>query len=814
VSSITDNQDGTYTAVYNPGSTAAGTVTLTPAINGVNFTNSLQINIVNELSLPSAPDGMRVSDDYATGSNGITFGLGLGIEYVVVGGGGAGGRLGGGGGAGEFLEGNQVVFDGVSNTVVVGNGGQTSSANGDDSRFNASVAKGGGGGGNIGARGKSGGSGGGGSRSTDGGIDGLGNTGGSSTKSTGFGNAGGQSRGYAGEHLKGGGGGGAGAAGETAPAGTTRSGNGGIGTQSSITGIAAYYAAGGGGGAGSSISAAGQGGLGGGGNGGRGAASVGADGTSNTGSGGGGGGSTGGSGAAGGKGGSGVVFVRYPGSADLATGGLESAITAGGKPYRLHSFTSTGSSSLTFSLGAFDFSSYSSEIAGIVSGGGPITFNSTGKLRLTGANTYTGSTTIASGTLEVGDGGTTGNLGSGGVINNGSLIFNRSNSLAFANAISGTGSLAQIGAGMLILSGTSYSYTGSTSVSAGHLRINSTITSSSGVTVASGATLSGTGTLPTTTVSGTHAPGTSPGVQSITGDLTYTTGATFEWELIANDATATDRGVDYDGVDVSGVLTIQTGVTSSLVFNGAGSTVDWTDAFWSSNRSWLVFDNAATPTVSGTIFGTINVSTDINGAQLTSVTGRSNAAFYWSMVGDDIFLNYVANTVLPVSWKSFTGREKNGHVELNWETASEQNTKDFVVEHSTNAIGWKAIGSVSAAGSSSSIRSYSFLHSQPSMKNYYRLLQRDLDGKQSYSSIVNVNVAELLSGIRILGNPVKNKQLVIQLEKAATIVIHSTSGQQIYQGRLEAGMHRINLPAAPGLYNLKAGMHRIPFLLE
>jgi hypothetical protein len=381
--------------------------------------------------------------------------------------------------------------------------------------------------------------------------------------------------------------------------------------------------------------------------------------------------------------------------------------------------------------------------------------------------------------------------------------------------ISGSGNLIYNGPGVLSLTGTGHTYSGSTTVSAGNLQVNSSITSSSGVTVASGATLSGTGTLPSTTVSGTHAPGTSPGVQTITGDLTYNSSSTFQWELIANDATASDRGTDFDGVDVSGTLNIDPTAISSLVFNAAGSAVDWTDAFWSSSHSWLVFDNAATPTVSGTIFGTINVSTDINGVALNSLVTRDASYFYWSQVGDDLFLNYVAASSLPVTWKSFTGREKNGQVELNWETATEQNTKDFVVEHSGDASRWKAIGTVTAAGNSTSPRSYAFLHTQPGVKNFYRLLQRDLDGKQSYSSIVNVNVAELLNGIRILGNPARNKELVIRLDKSAFITITNQSGQYIYKGLLPMGTHRISMEGrAAGVYWLRSDNHSKPFILE
>ena len=55
-----------------------------------------------------------------------------------------------------------------------------------------------------------------------------------------------------------------------------------------------------------------------------------------------------------------------------------------------------------------------------------------------------------------------------------------------------------------------------------------------------------------------------------------TTGSTFAWELATDDATPADRGTDFDGVDVTGTLSVASTVTSQLVLNGTGSTVDFT----------------------------------------------------------------------------------------------------------------------------------------------------------------------------------------------------------------------------------------------
>lgn len=126
--------------------------------------------------------------------------------------------------------------------------------------------------------------------------------------------------------------------------------------------------------------------------------------------------------------------------------------------------------------------------AGVITGTGNLTKQGTGTMTLTGANTYTGTTTISAGTLQVGNGGTTGNLGTGPVTNNASLVYNRSDDIIVSNAISGTGSLTQAGAGALLIN-SNQSYTGATVVNAGTLDVTGgSIASSSGVTVNTGGT--------------------------------------------------------------------------------------------------------------------------------------------------------------------------------------------------------------------------------------------------------------------------------------------------------------------------------------
>jgi autotransporter-associated beta strand protein len=98
-----------------------------------------------------------------------------------------------------------------------------------------------------------------------------------------------------------------------------------------------------------------------------------------------------------------------------------------------------------------------------------ITKLNAGKLVLTGSDSYVG-TTIGGGTLQIGAGGACGTLGGGAVADNAVLSFARSDRITVANAISGSGSLVQLGPGALVLTG-SNTYSGGTVVSGGTLVI-------------------------------------------------------------------------------------------------------------------------------------------------------------------------------------------------------------------------------------------------------------------------------------------------------------------------------------------------------
>ncbi len=207
---------------------------------------------------------------------------------------------------------------------------------------------------------------------------------------------------------------------------------------------------------------------------------------------------------------------------------------------------------------------------------GTLTKLGSGRLVLSGINTYSGGTTVNAGVLEVSAGA---NLGTGALTlnggtlattasfvseralvvgaNSGTLDVASGTNLTISGVVSGDGALNKTSAGSLILSGAN-THTGTLGVIQGTLVLNGS-TASAVTNVSAGAMLTGSGsTAGDVVLSGSVSPGNSPGTLSVAGNFSMNAGSSFDSELDGRIYSAAGGAGSYDRIALTGANSVFT----------------------------------------------------------------------------------------------------------------------------------------------------------------------------------------------------------------------------------------------------------------
>jgi Concanavalin A-like lectin/glucanases superfamily len=230
---------------------------------------------------------------------------------------------------------------------------------------------------------------------------------------------------------------------------------------------------------------------------------------------------------------------------------------------------------------------------------------------------------------------------------------------------------------------------------------------------------------------------------------------------------------------------IQANMSNEMIGNEAGLVAEYTfdqgNAGGNNNFLTTAYDNT-----SGNNHGTLMNFTLSGGTTANFVTGASI-------------------TPLPVNFTSFSATNTGKVALLLWQTAQEQNSRDFTIERSPNGSynSWTAIGTLPAAGNSSVALNYSFRDVSPlSGINYYRLTETDLDGHSMFSPIRSLKFN--YRGPDYEWHSTGNKALEFDLFGATNewYTVTDMLGRPIQQGQLSFGkMYLNNVPT--GVYSIR-----------
>jgi len=178
-----------------------------------------------------------------------------------------------------------------------------------------------------------------------------------------------------------------------------------------------------------------------------------------------------------------------------------------------------------------------------------------------------------------------------------------------------------------------------------------------------------------------------------------------------------------------------------------------------------------------------------------------------------------AGQPLPVELVQFTATASGrAAVRLNWTTASEVNSARFEVERSANGAAFVLVGTVTAAGSSTTTRPYAYLDANaPTGLSYYRLRQVDQDGSSAYSPVRAVTLGG--AGLTLYPNPAQGTATLLRPAgvEAATATLHDALGRAVRTYALPAGAgpHPLDVTGLPaGVYVLQVSTPQGPASLR
>ena len=162
-----------------------------------------------------------------------------------------------------------------------------------------------------------------------------------------------------------------------------------------------------------------------------------------------------------------------------------------------------------------------------------------------------------------------------------------------------------------------------------------------------------------------------------------------------------------------------------------------------------------------------------------------------------VTINLKAGDLLPLTWLTFTGKQVGADAFLTWATASEFNTRSFVVERSLDGRSFTDIGSVTAAGASINTNNYNYTDRNAmnlaGKMVYYRLRQMDKDGSFTYSSVISLPIKAgkaLEPMVKAYPNPFVQTITLQVVNVTATsqndhVALYTINGRLLYRKKLE-----------------------------
>lgn len=198
--------------------------------------------------------------------------------------------------------------------------------------------------------------------------------------------------------------------------------------------------------------------------------------------------------------------------------------------------------------------------------------------------------------------------------------------------------------------------------------------------------------------------------------------------------------------------------------------------------------------------------------QTGTTSAGSNSLIYTGYTGSfSPFTVATAGATLPVTGWKLSATPMDNFIKVLWETASEYNTKEYVVERSANGINWVSITTQIARGNSTSVSKYEFVDQRPNAgMNYYRIKQFDQDGSFAYSPVTTVNFKNDIH-FKVFPNPAQHTVFIQgnQADGQTSVQIYNAQGMLVGTKQFSGNSGYVPVQhLAAGIYHFKVQQGR------
>jgi hypothetical protein len=170
------------------------------------------------------------------------------------------------------------------------------------------------------------------------------------------------------------------------------------------------------------------------------------------------------------------------------------------------------------------------------------------------------------------------------------------------------------------------------------------------------------------------------------------------------------------------------------------------------------------------------------------------------------FAGTLGGQLLPITLKSFTGKNTPSGNALSWTTVSEIQAKAMLLERSTNGMDFSTIATIAANGKPSV---YNYTDSKAIGTAFYRLKLMSKDATYSYSQIVKLQSVNRTMRMTLYPNPAQQTVQINSEAQTGIMKVYNIQGavmmQQIWKAgeainisKLPAGSYIVELQSSKG----------------